>query len=355
MRSSLGLGLALLALGCGPSRVRWEPQPTAPEASSFALVSAGARFHVAPDPRAPAVALAPPGAERAPWLADAFVVVRVLAEEDGWARVETLGAAPEAHCVPEAVPGLRPLRLRLYVESRALAALTVREVTQRFDDGTSIWLARGVPLERLSRDGFHRVRLGALSTVIRLAPSDVGQRYLPSEPRPAAVPAGRLALDALRAGVPILGQTGRVHSAEATEDVPLAAIEPRGSESIVVLAPRCAELSVRVPAHVVGEPPDALAATPEPAAPVAPPWVEAGTEMFWPGGRDAGSVAERLALDRPIEDGSELRCFGRSLHGEDDPGIVLCFRRADVHEPGAAARGLDTPGSKGRRDRSRVK
>lgn len=338
----LGLALALLAAGCGPERVQWQPRPTPPDTSSFALVWTGATFRVAPDLRAPTVSLAPAGADRAPWLGDTFVVVHVLRERRGWAEVETAGTATDAHCVPDA-PGLRPFRLRLYVPSRALAQLTVREVVQRFEDGTSAWLARGVPLERLERPGYYRVRLGALSTVLRLEPSEIGTRYLPSEAPPAAEPpAGRLDVAALRAGVPVLGQTGRVHSAVATADLPVASVEPRGSEALVVLRPRCAELRVRVPVHVVGEPPDLLSATPPPAE-AGPPFAEPGTPIFWPGGREAGSVTERVGLDHEVEGDAERRCFGRALDGGDTPGAVLCFRRADLGTPGAPAAGLTPP------------
>ncbi|MEZ4336131.1 MAG: hypothetical protein R3B82_05840 [Sandaracinaceae bacterium] len=342
---ALGLALGLLALGCGPQRVRWEPQPTTPDASSFGLVWVGTPFHLAPDPRAPTVSLAPPGAALAPWLGDTFVPVRVLAERRGWARVETLGPDAAAHCVPEA-PGIRPFRLRLYIESRALSQLTVREVGQRFDDGTSAWIARGVPLERLPQPGFFRIRLGEMSTVLRLEPSAVGTRYLPSEPRPeAGPPAGRLSYDALRAGVPVLGQTGRVHSSVAADDVLLTSVEPLGAEALVTMTPRCAELRVRVPIHLVGGPADLLSGTATPEAPTAP-FVEPGTPIFWPGGREAGTVVERIGLDHEVEGDAERRCFGRALHGGESPNAVLCFRRADLGERGAApaaARGLAAP------------
>ncbi|MBX3273398.1 MAG: hypothetical protein KF729_24255 [Sandaracinaceae bacterium] len=334
----------LCALGCGPSRARWEPSPTPPDRASFALVRAGASFHVAPDPSAPAVSLAPPGAERAPWLADTFLAVHVLAEGRSWARIETPGEDTSAHCASE-VPGLRPFRLRLYVTSRSLAQLTVREVDQPFDDGTSIRLARGVPLERLERPGYYRARLGELSAVVRLDATAVGGRYLPSAPPPLVDPVGWLSADALRAGAPILGQTGRLQSSGAA-DVPLAALEPRGSESLVELRGRCGVLRARVPAHQVvpeglrGEVIDA----PDDAA---GPWIAPGAALSWPDGRPAGTVTARVALGREVEAGQhDLRCFERPLYPGPGRGVVLCVGRADVR--GAAVEPRESaPGAAG--------
>ncbi|MCB9594184.1 MAG: hypothetical protein H6719_15740 [Sandaracinaceae bacterium] len=342
MRRLALASLALSLAACGPQRLQWQPRETAPEASSFAVVWAGASFHVAPDPRAPTISLAPPGAARAPWLGDTFVAVHVVRERDGWATVETLGRPGADHCVPD-LPGLLPFRLRLHVSSRALTSVTVREVAQRFDDGTSIRLGRGVPLERLTQPHFYRARLGDLSTVVRLDPSEVGLRYLPSESLAQPGPMnGRLSIEALRAGVPILGQTGRVHSADATEDAPVAIVDMRGSEALVELSSVCGALRVRVPSHVIAEAPEASVDATAPAEP-APPLVEPGVPVFWPGGREAGVVSARVGLGHEVEAEGEQRCFGWAFHGGDEPTAVLCFRASDVTDPGAAAHGLAAP------------
>lgn len=340
------LALALLAVACGPQRRQWRPPDDAPQgaATSFAVVPAGADFYIAPDPRAPTVSLTSPGTARAPWLSDEVVAVRVIGERRGWVAIETLGEPGEAHCAP-ARPALLPLRLRLYVHARALGAVTVREVDQSFDDGTAVHLARGVPLTGAGHGRLFRAQMGDVTAVVRLDTSAVGTRYLPSAPAERDEPEGWLAADALHAGVPILGQTGRVQSSAAHADAPVYAIEAGGSEARVELRPRCGRLRVRVPAHVVRAP-DSVVLGEHTPSPPAPPFAEAGTALYWPGGREAGTVTARIGLG-PEEVGESTathRCFARALHASAEASVVLCVRRDAVDEPGAAARGLAAPG-----------
>lgn len=338
--------LALLLLtSCGPRRVRWRPtEPTGGAGPrAYAVVWAGAPFHVAPDANAATVPLMPPSRAREPWARDTFIAFRVVGEAGGWTTVETLGGDGEAHCTAER-PFLSPFHLRLHVPSRSLVPVTVREVTQTFDDGTSVRLARGVPLESVDRRQLYRARLGQLSTVVRLDRRDVGTRYLPSDLPRAAPVQGRLSMDALRAGAPILGRTGRVHSTETSGDVAVHARERRGGEEIVELRPRCARLSVRVPAHVVSEPMGAIGGI-VPGPSDAPPYVEPGTRIFWRDGRDAGIITRRVTAGDEVGAAGDLRCFARALHRDAEPSVVLCFERAAVVTPGRNAAGsLSSPG-----------
>lgn len=339
------LALALLA-SCGrPSRVPWQPaQPSRVDGPrAFAVVWAGADFHVAPDASAPTVPLMPPSRAREPWARDTFMAFRIVGEADGWVTVETLGSGGEAHCTAER-PALSPFHLRLHVTSRSLVPVTVREVTQTFDDGTAVRLARGVPLESIGRGRLFRARLGQLSTVVRLDPRDVGTRYLPSEP-PEAVPMqGLLSAETLRAGVPIVGRTGRVQSSEIRTDVVVHARERRDADEIVELRPRCARLSVRVPARVVREPAGLLSGRVTGPSD-APPYVDRGARIFWPDGRDAGVITRRVTAGEEVGSEGDLRCFARALHFDAEPSVVLCFARAAVVTPGRNAAGaLATPG-----------
>ena len=338
------LALALLAGACGPQRRQWRPPSDAPAdgATSFGVVPASADFYIAPDARAPTVSFASTQATRAPWLSDEVVAVRVIGQRRGWVAVETLGDDGAAHCAPPR-PALRGLRLRLYVHARALGAVTVREVDQRFPDGTSIHLARGVPLAGAGSGRLFRVQLGEVNTVVRLDPNAVGTRYLPSPPVEPGPPAGWLSGDALRAGVPILGQTGRVQTSEAEANALVYAVEAAGSEARVELRPRCGRLRVRVPAHVVRSADDLITGEAT-ATPPAPPFAEPGTPLFWPGGREAGTVTERIGLGPDVESTVDLRCFARALRARAEPSVVLCVRRESLAEPGAAARGLAPPG-----------
>ena len=334
----------LLASSCAPRRIQWQPRevPEAQRTSSFAVVWAGARFHTAPSADAPVVSLAPGGDPREPWARDTFIALRVISERAGWTTLETLGVDQGAHCAP-ARPALRPLRLRVHVTSRALVRVTVRDIDQPFQDGTSVALSRGVPLEPLGRGGLYRARLGSMSTVVRLEPSAVGTRYLPSEPDGASASAvGTLSDGALRAGIPIVGQTGRIHSS-AHRPIPIWAVEPRGSESVVELRTRCSRLRARVPAHLVGDGWSSSDAV-TPTAPAAgPPSVRAGAPMFWEDGAEAGVVTEPLGLSDEVEGRGATRCFRRLTHTDSTNPITLCFRAEDVVDPEAAASGLTTP------------
>ncbi len=338
--------VALLTSSCAPRRVRWRPRevPASQRATSFAIVWAGARFHTAASREAPTVSLAPPRDPREPWAQDTFLTFRLLSERAGWATLETLGGDRAAHCTPER-PALRALRLRVHVRSRALVRVTVREFTQSFEDGTSLELARGVPLEPLGGD-LYRARLGALSTVVRLDPSAVGTRYLPSDPRAGGPTQGSLASAALRAGVPAIGQRGRVYSSART-DAPVWGVEPLDGERLVELRTRCGRLLSRVPADVV-LPPDAPGSSdPQSEAagdsPISPPYIAAGSPMFWPDGSDAGSTVERLRARDEVPAGGARRCFRRAVHRDSPARIVLCFGRAHVVDPEGSGSGLATP------------
>jgi len=339
------LASLVLLTSCAPQRVQWRPSGTVAGdmPTAFAVVWAGAPFHVAPDPSSPTVPLMPTASAREPWARDTFVALRIVGESGGWATVETLGGDDDAHC-PDPRLALDAFRLRLHVPVRSLVPVTAREVTQSFDDGTSVRIARGVPLENLGRGDLHRARLGELSTVVRLAARDVGTRYLPSAAPEAATPTGLLAIDALRAGVPILGSTGHVQSSEGRGDVAVFAREAHGSELLVELRPRCAALRVRVPPHVVSDSIGSAAATAL-APSAAPPFVEPGAHIFWPDGRDAGTITRRVSAGEEVEAEGELRCFARALHPSEPTDIVLCFRRTDVFTPGEGiANNLAAPG-----------
>lgn len=336
--------LVVLA-SCAPQRVQWRPsQPMAGDMpTAFAVVWAGAPFHVAPDPSSPTVPLMPAADAHEPWAQDTFLAVRIVGEAGGWATVETLAGRAEGHCT-DARLALDSFRLRLHVPTRSLVPVTTREVTQRFDDQTSVRIFRGVPIESLGRGDLYRVRLGEISTVVRLATQDVGTRYLPSPAPDTATATGQLAIDALRAGVPIVGSTGRVHSSAGQTDVAVYAREARGSELIVELRPRCANLRVRVPAHVVSEFVDTAIAD-APVADDGPPFVEPGARIFWPDGTDAGTITDRVGTGQEVEARGALRCFARALQPNGQASVVLCFRSVDVFAPGQGlANNLSAPG-----------
>lgn len=301
-------------------------------ATAYAVVRADAPLHVAPDHRTPVVALP----------ADGFLPFRMLRERDGWAWLETLGAPDESHCATS-LRSLEALRLRLYTPLAALVPVTVREITQTFDDDTSVHLARGVPLEPVSGDRLYRLHLGGLRTVLRLDRDAIGTRYLPSAPIERRPRAQVLRGDVLASGAVILGSTGRV-TGPPSAVLAVYSHEEGAGDARLEVRPRCGSLRVRVPAHAVQP------ALPSPlrADPPSPPFVVPGAAVFWANGQRAGmttapaAVRDEVAVDGP----RDHRCFRHPL-GHDrraSRSVVLCFRRRDVVDDGAAAaQWLDAP------------
>lgn len=342
---SLTLGLVMVLAACGPSRRAWQPVESdgASMPSAFAVVAAAVPLSIAP--RADAERITPHVTRDAYGLPTGpvtFTSFRILGEEDGWARLETLGEPAGAHCA-DGLPELAPFRLRVFVPSAALALVTQREVTQRFDDQTSIELARGVPLEPLPSVGWFRVHIGNLTTIVRLAQPELGTRYLPSaEAPPLAPPARVLPAAALAAGAPILGRTGRVDSS-AGRDVPIVGERAGGSETWVELRPPCARLLLRVPSHAIvsaaeeGMPVDP--ALPAPGGLV----VRAGAAVRWRDGSAAGTVTRDAPLGAEVEPAGGLRCFD-PCRGAGCASAVLCFDPRDLAGAGGGLGGtLDDP------------
>ncbi len=334
------LVLLVLLAACSPSRRAFRPEPLPPHVArpaAYAVVRLDAPLALEPREGAPVAWPLPPSAR------PRFGVVRVLGEERGWVLLETLGEPRGAHCA-ESPPAVEPFRLRFFAPARALVTVTQREVAQSFADGTRIELARGVPVERLTAELF-RAHLGATTAVLRLGPTEVGTRYLPSAEPPPATPLRMVAGEAMAAGTAVLGQTGRVQSSEL-DGAPVYAEEARAGEALVELRPTCARVIVRVPPHVVvaREPPPPPAASSAPSGPSA----RAGAVVRWRGGREAGVTVREVALEREVEgDGPRRRCFLRSAAEAASPpaGLELCFDRRDLVEPGmGAARRLDEPG-----------
>lgn len=342
----------VLVPGCRPQRRQWEVPASTLTAQSpiFALVPRTAPLHVAPDPSAPAIVIAPVE-EGALAGARELAAFRVRGERQGWVELETLGEPAVAHCAPD-VPSLYGLRLRLFTPSRALAPVTIRDVEQRFADGTSITLRRGTPLEPLPRAPMlFRAADEGLGVVLRLAAHDVGTRYLDSaafETRPTT---HTLPSEVIAAGVPIVSEGARLEASDPrARPVYRGRASPRG-DLIAELHTRCMRLEVRVPMHVVQERAIEVA-TSESVAPVGPPLVPSGTALLWPNGVEAGRTSAPIALGALASSGAsqepqgELRCFVRALREGDDPTgrLELCVRRRDVIDPEAGAGGaLDAP------------
>lgn len=342
-RMSRALWVAMLLVACGPSRRAWEPRELdGSMPSAYAVVASMVPLSSAP--RTGAELITPHVARDAyglPIGPMSFTAFRILGDEEGWARLETLGEPAGAHCA-DGLPELAPFRLQVFVPSAALAPVTQREVSQVFTDQTSIELSRGVPLEPLPSPGWFRVHVGDLTTVVRLAQPELGTRYLPSAaPPPIAAAARVLPAAVLAAGTPILGQTGRVDSS-AGRDVPIVGERAGGSETWVELRPPCARLLVRVPTHAITSAATAEADPPPPPLP-GQPIARAGAAVRWRDGSPAGTVTRDAPLGDELESAGALRCFDL-CPGEGCASAVLCFDPSDLVDPRAGPAGsLDTP------------
>jgi hypothetical protein len=344
--------------GCRGPRRAWVPLAPASTPAlleSFGVIALSTPLSTAPDRAALGFWGAVPsrvGVTQEP----TYAAVRLVGGDAAWVEVETLsepGREPgREHCV-DGIAGLEPFRLRLFVPGSALVPVTQREIAREFADGTRVELARGVPIGVLGRGTVQQVRLGALRVPVELGPMDVGVRYLPSEPQDESPSRRVLRGELLAAGVPVLGESGRVESVEA-RDVPVYAEVPRGSERSVELRPRCGRLVLRVPAHGVGDAAPILrpegdleeraGAAETPPAKV----VSAGARVYWRDGRDAGVVARDVTLGDELEGSSGRRCFARALRpaseADPSPTLELCFDRHAVVDAGVGlARRLDAP------------
>lgn len=307
----LRLFAVVLLLACGPSRRRWEPRAVADVSapSSYAIVAVGTPLSIEPrgQPR---------------WIARRLTVFRVIDRREGVAELETTAAR---HCAP----GFLGVRLRFYADERALVPVTQREVVQSFPDGTRIELGRGVPLEALRGTPLYRAYLGPITTVVRLGLGDVGTSYLPSAPNEAVTSGRVLSGDALAAGVPVIGQTGRV---EGTSDVAIVASTDRGSEALVELRPACARLVVRVPIHTIAE--RAIVSEADEAG--TGQLVRAGARLSFRDGARAGVVEHDVRFAREVDPNGDRRCF---VHEE----LELCVERRDLGEDARPSGLLDDP------------
>ncbi len=148
----------------------------------FALVRGGATLHTRPDPLAPGIDLPfrpyPQGMNR--WASQSHaVVVGLQGVEGDYLRVDPFVSAL-GHC-ETTLGSYDEVQLSLYVARDAVEVVTARPVESRADDGTSIRLEAGVPLEPMS-GGAWKARAFGVEVQLSLPPDAVGHAYWPSGP-----------------------------------------------------------------------------------------------------------------------------------------------------------------------------
>ncbi|MFK7986035.1 MAG: hypothetical protein AB8I08_08385 [Sandaracinaceae bacterium] len=310
----------LLLSACGPGRVAWQPRTVSGE-GALVVLGTTAPIRTRPDVRAPLVPLS--AASPLTRFGEALHSFRLLRSRGGWAELETLG--PDAGTCAAPPSMLTPFRLLIYVREESLRPVTRMEVERRFPDGTSAFLARGVPVERV-RGQTHRVHFGRLAFPLTLRPENIGTRYLPSHFVPRE-PMGQLDPETLAASAVGLG--GQRVEAPPETLLPVHGVEPAGLRENVTVHSSCGTLTLQAPEGRVEERSLLLGvASEEPVA-----WVRAGADARWPDGRAAGDVREDTGLGAARD---EAGCFG--LLGWDD--VTLCFDPSDISDAPPPERGL---------------
>lgn len=292
-----------------------EDLPEAPPSGSFVVLRAGTRLFRRPSDEAPSFVFAPQQSTSF----DDFRSFEVVGRQGHWIRIRNVpDTMPKRHCA-RGWEDLNHFAIELWVREVDVQRVTVKPVFAEFDDGTSVMLAAGTPVDPHDAEQWTALGLGA-SARLPLRRADVGTSY-----RPGALyaPDGSF-MDADTklelGGIPIDTRPlmhGR--SIRGDEDV------RRDDGTLVTVGTRCAELKVlargeKVPPEVVESEMEARTAAAADVEPFEGRWLfEAGAEVFWRDGQPAGKLVEAHAFHSPPSVDSDRRCF-------EHAGTTLCLR-----------------------------
>lgn len=324
MRRILPL-LALLA-GC-PKHV--DPGALDPTLARYVLVQPDAALYRSPDDSAPAHPWRDPDRVTARAArGDGWSVWRLVHSDRTWSEVESL-PSDGAFCKPPWRP-LHGLKLKLWVKTARLGAITTREVGRHSSNGTGYTLSPGLPVVSDGQGGV-RVRLDDIDLSLKKAPPRTGTVF---EAAPPLAPGKGPLVHPLRTTpLPVAGS--RVTFGDAS---PPISLEAHLDDGLVRLATRCATFDVRG----VDESRSGLAGLSTPATEPPPRparHLRQGAPVYWPDGTLAGTVAgAAVPLPPEVAGVGDHRCFDLDLipwRPEDEvPGpdqfLRLCLAPGDV-------------------------
>ncbi len=324
-----------------------EPEPEPPPPSGHAVARVGASLF---DSSTGAAGFEVPPLGTGP-TASAGVTVNVVGRKDDRLEVETLVASPSEHHCAGTLTGLSDFRLRLYVAEADLVPVVTTEVFEEYEDGTSVRLAKGVPVPK---DSGGRILAGETPVQITVPTESVGSYYEPGTPFARAggdttqgPPPG---VSLKYAGTHPLEKNALYGGGDAAT---LYAIAKRESDTLVTVRNPCLEVVASVTKLGPVIPKMARSFDPDMAKRRAGILgilaaegaasggfgtegggvdysVKAGTAIVWPDGKPAGQVtADHEFGGEPREQGGNS-CFDVPLGLESTPSILLCASPGDV-------------------------
>jgi hypothetical protein len=306
------------------------PPPTSaqqapPPPDRFALVWKDAWLYTSADSHSAKARLTEGGAKPRKTRVGEVFVVKVLQERDGFVLVENLPfkANPDPHCY-DSMPSLYELRLQMFVKRTDLAPVTPREVTSLFDDATGYTLRAGVavgpdaPVRTVVSSG---LRFEAV-----LGEDQVDVSYVTSVPARTGFKSAGV-IDAKEA-LKVDGRAVREHESMHAADVP-------GSKERFALLTDCAVLRVAGRAEALNRHITLGRGTRGRGRGLGTSVVHAGAPVFWPDGREAGTVLADISVTAAKATESQGRkCYPyrvRTDDGDKDEGYLpLCFNPADA-------------------------
>jgi hypothetical protein len=325
---------ATAPLAAAPAKLAPPPKPPAESPTSaenyvgkHVLVAASAPLRVGVGPDAYAVRRVLPSDGTSG--ARAFEVV---GHRDG--LLEVIPATAEHRCDV----GLEALELaqpRFFVALVELQPVLARQTVVHHEDGTSITLRPGLPVEQPGNAGLVVASGAQLHAAID--PLDVATAYVPAlAPRPTTA--------TLRlVGAPTLRYGTHTAAADATwfgdARGPLAiSRQADGDDALVEVVHGCATVRARVPGSAVGESGGSIIGPPSPPSRAAGSllaeavyFISAGAALSWPDGTTAGRSAVALELVASATRAKKgRRCFTRGERDEAVAPFELCVASKDA-------------------------
>ncbi|MBM4343603.1 MAG: hypothetical protein FJ100_09530 [Deltaproteobacteria bacterium] len=346
--------IAALALwsGCGGAQSGLDPYPLhhAPAVPTFVVVGPRVRLYTAPDAGA-AFAHDHGAKDDGPrrWL-------RVRGERGGWLAVSPHDPGGGGDHCAEALAGTAGLDLWLWVRKAEALEVLAASLSVEHPDGTGMWLRAGTPVGPPVADAsagrqWRAARTEDFLTAVAVSTAGVADRYQPSQLPAEATAAGATWS---KPDVRLRIGEGELLRRDPHEPVELAAVPGAARVAAGTLyetRDRCGVYRVRASQdHLTGH--GGLLGMIGTAG-GGRTAVRAGSPLWWPDGRPAGTAVLRVGLGHPVATTADgYGCFAIAPfswwpYGTDRaparPGLrpdelAICVAAADLHQPAPAAK-----------------